>query len=352
MRENKYVYIWDYVNPRYPFQIFIGGRGTGKTYGALEGTVINQIDDYTKVIFMRRTAQELELMLDSDERGEGANPFKPINRNNNLNFGLRKIVKNLAGIYHREADENGRLQAVGAPVGYAVALSTISSIRGIDFSDCSDMIYDEFIPEKHVRKIKDEGGALLNAYETVNRNRELEGLPPMRLWLLANSNDIYNEIFVTLGIVSEVEKMIRKGQSDKYFDKRGLAIHLVNNNPEFVEQKSQSALYRLTEGTQFYDMALSNQFAYNDFSLIATRNLKGYQPVCALDNAYIYRKKGTGEYYVTYAQAQCPKFDSRTEQERRRFMQIYGLSLMPRFVAGNIVFESYELKEKLLNLIL
>lgn len=351
MSEKLYVNIWDYASPEYPFQIFIGGRGTGKTYSALAGASSKALPDIQKYIFMRRTAQELDLMLDSDERGEGANPFKPINRNLDHNIGLRKIVKNLAGIYER-INEDGKLIATGPPLGYGVALSTISSIRGIDFQDCSDWIYDEFIPEKHVRKIKDEGAALLNAYETINRNRELEGLPAIRLWMLANSNDIYNAIFVTLGIVSDIERMIRKGKSDLYIKERGLAIHLISNNKEFVEKKKETALYKLTAGTQFYDMALNNDFAYNDFSLIEYRNIKGYRPVCAVDNAYIYRKKGDTEYYVTYAPGQCPKFDTRTEQERRNFMLRYGLGLMPRFVEGNIIFESFELKQKILDLIL
>lgn len=347
---SKYINIWDFKDNNYPFQIFIGGRGTGKTYSALSGCVNGLADN--KFLFMRRTSQELELMLDSDERGEGANPFKAINRDYNYNYGLRKIVKNMAGIYHRITDDEGKLSAAGAPVGYGVALSTISSIRGVDFSDCSDLIYDEFIPEKHVRKIKDEGGALLNAYETICRNRELEGKPALRMWLLANSNDIYNAIFIELGIVSDVEKMLRKNQSDLYIEERGLAIHLINNNSEFVEAKSQTALYKLTKGTQFYDMALNNDFAYNDFSLIGYKSITGYRPVCCIGKATIFKKKGESDIYVSYAAAKCPHFDINTEQDRRLFMQEYGCDFVPYFVNGRICFESYELKSILCNLIL
>lgn len=349
---SKYINIWDYKDDNYPFQIFIGGRGTGKTYSALSGCVNGELEKNAKFLFMRRTAQELELMLDSDDRGEGANPFKPINKSYNYNYGLRKIVKNMAGVYHRTIEDEGKLVACGAPIGYAVALSTVSTIRGIDFSDCTDCIYDEFIPEKHVRKLKDEGGALLNAYETICRNRELEGKPALRMWLLANSNDIYNAVFIELGIVSEVEKMVRKNQSDLYIEDRGLAIHLINNNTEFVEAKSQTALYKLTKGTQFYDMALSNEFAYNDFSLIGYKSVKGYRPICSIGKATIYKKKGDSDIYVTYASAKCPEFDITTEQDRRLFMQQYGHDFIPYFVNGKIAFESYELKSILCNLIL
>lgn len=348
----EYINIWDYKDEHYPFQIFIGGRGTGKTYSALSGCIDGQhISQEDKFILMRRTAQELDLLLDSD-RGEGANPFKPINRDINRNIGMRSIVKNLAGIYNRELNEEGKLKHVGEPIGYGVALSTIASIRGIDFSDASDCIYDEFIPEKHIRKMKGESDALLNAYETINRNREFYGKKALGLWLLANSNDIYNEIFIGLKIVDVVEKMIQSGKHDKYIPDRGLAIHLLESPKEFVEKKSKTALYRLTAGSEFAEMSLANNFAYNDFSLVAHRNLKGYVPICAIDNATIYRKKGDREIYVSYANARVPKYNTKTEHEKRRFMADFGLSLYQPFIDGCIIFESYALKAMLLDLIL
>lgn len=348
LNNDDFINIYDYKNAEYPFQIFIGGRGVGKTYSALSGALLNT----SKFIIMRRTQAELDLLLDTD-RGEGLNPFKPINRDLNINVGLKSIVKNMAGIYEREVnEETGKLTHFGQPLGYGIALTTISTMRGLDFSDCTDWIYDEFIPEKHVRKIHGECDALLNAYETVNRNREFANLPPINLWLLANSNDIYNPIFVGLGIVSIAEKMKRKGTAHKYIKERGLAIHMLPPKESFVEKKAQTALYRLTKGSQFYDMALGNNFAYNDFSLISYRKLTGYEPLCTVDECYIYRKKGGQEYYVSYAPTRCPSFSSAVTQDVVRFRQQFGCMLQPFFVEGKLIFESYELKEKILGLIL
>lgn len=350
LQDKDFINIYEYADKEFPFQIFIGGRGIGKTYSALSGATDPMRKD--KFIFMRRTQAELELLLDT-ERGEGVNPFKAINKDFDRNIGMRSIVKNMAGVYHREQnEENGKLIHFGQPIGYGIALTTIASMRGMDFSDCSDLIYDEFIPEKHVRKIHGECDALLNAYETINRNRELAGLPPINLWLLANSNDIYNPIFVGLGLVAEAERMKRRGDSHKYMKERGLAIHILPAKASFVEKKSQTALYKLTKGTLFYDMSLGNDFAYNDFSLVTYRKLTGYTPVCALDNAYVYRKKGDSEYYVCYAPARCPTFKSAEAQDVIRFRQQFGCLLYPFFVSGQLYFESYELKEKILSLIL
>ena len=344
----KYLNIWDYKNNDFPFQIFIGGRGCGKTFSALYGALDLWPDRF---LYMRRTAQELDLMLDSEKYGEGANPFKPVNREKGRDVGLSRIVKNLAGIYNREMVD-GRPEPVGPPIGYGVALSTISSIRSIDFSDCTDWILDEFIPERHVRKIKNEGTALLNAYETICRNRELSGAPPLRLWMLANSNDIYNDIFIELGIVSDIERMTRKGKSDLYLKERGLAIHLINNNTEYVNKKKETALYKLTKGSSFYEMALDNKFAYNDFSLIHRENIAGYRPICCIGKGYIYGKKGDSLLYVTYAPARCPVYDITTEQGRRNFYNDIGRRMHQYFINSRITFESYELKQTVLDLIL
>lgn len=350
MTNELFIDIWKYKDDNYPFQFFIGGRGTGKTYSALKG-ITGEQGIGQKPVYMRRTVQELELLLDTD-KGEGLNPFKPINENENRNIGLKAVRRNLAGIYERETGEDGKFEYLGAPIGYGLALSSIASMRSIDLSETNDVIYDEFIPEKHVKRMRGESDALANAYETINRNRELLGKPPVRFWLLANSNDIYNPIFVGWGLVAVCEKMLRSGKSDYYIKDRGIAIHILPDGTEFTKRKEQTALYRMMRGTQFEESALHNNFSYNDFSLIGYKNLTGYRPVCAIDNCYIYRKKGSGEYYCSYAQAKCPHFDTKTEQDKRLFMSLYGVNLMPRFIQGNIGFESYELKAKVLDLIL
>lgn len=346
----QYVNIFDHADYNYPFQIFIGGRGTGKTYSGLKGCLDKTIVP-GKFIYMRRTAKQFQKIMDDNKGNEGLNPFKKLNANEGFNIGFKEIQEDVAGIYTR-IEEGGKLRHIGAPIGYGLSLSTVASVRGIDLTDCSDWIYDEFVKEKHEKVMREECDALLNAYETICRNREFDGLPPIRLWLLSNASDIYNPIFVGLNIVSIVERMIAKGETDKYIKERGLAIHLLAPADEFINAKKQTALYKLTQGTKFYDMALNNEFAYNDFSLVGFRNLKGYTPLCKLDDAYIYKKKGENIIYVSYAPVpHVPKFSTSEKQDLIRFRKEFGVWLYPYFVQSKMFFESYDLKEKVLNII-
>lgn len=351
MNNDMYLNIWDYYNEDLPFNIFIGGRGTGKTYSALRGLVIDgKVKSNRKFIIMRRTQDELDFMCDG-KNGEGANNFKPINDDFCTNIGYTSIVPHLLGVYNRTYGDNDEFVYEGTPIGYGVALSTVSKIRGLSFEDCDILIYDEFIKEKHVRKMKNECDALFNAIETINRNRELKGNKPIMTFLLANSNDIYNDIFVGLGIVTEVEKMIRQGKEHRYIKDRGLAIHVLNDSREFVEKKSQTALYKLTQGSSFSDMALHNDFSYNDFSDIKRLDLKGYKPICSLGKAYIYKKNGINEFYVSYAQARVPKYTYGNEIDKYAFNRKIGAILYNLSMTHSIIYESYELKEMVLNTI-
>lgn len=350
-----FVNVYDYKNPDYPFQFFVGGRGTGKTYSMLGGAVEGEVDD--KFMYSRITDKEYQILL--DKKGvEGANPFKRYNKDNGTNYGLCKINNALSGIYNREVAETGLLLPKGQPIGYGAALYNIADLRSLDFFDVTDWLIDEFILEKHKQGMKDLADAFFNGYETINRNRELEEpyKPPVNVYACANSNNIYNDMFKGLGIVAEVEKMVRKKQTDKYFKEKRLAIHLLKNSAVFEEKKRQTALYCLTRGTKFAEMALDNKFVYDDFSLVGYKRLVDYVPMVNVvrgDIEYsIYRRKGTAEVHVTYYKAKyVPTFDVAKAQEKASLKKEFGQLLYAKFLKGYLTFETYELKAELLDIL-
>ena len=144
---------------------------------------------------MRRTQAQADLINKSD-----FSPFKPVCDDKHIEITTAPVSKYNAKFIKDEV-----------VIGYTCALSTIANMRGFDASDVKLLIYDEFIPERHERPIKSEGSAFLNAYETMNRNRELKGKRPLTVLCLANAFDIANPIFLELGLVGIAEKMKQNG---------------------------------------------------------------------------------------------------------------------------------------------
>lgn len=348
----KYIWIWDYLDNRYPLQFFVGGRGDGKTYGALDGARLNFLETGERIIFSRLTIKEQKQITAKASNASG-NPFKKINKKEGCNIALLGHGNDLvSSIVDFEVDEKNRLIPTGKLYGYGCSLVDLCDVRGQDFDDVTDWIIDEFIPEKHKRLPSGLGDALLNGFETINRDREDEGRAPLRVWLLANANDIYNPIFKDLGLVSICEKMQRDGVKDKYLRDRRIAIHLLEDSAELQTARTKRAISAISKGTKFADMAFNNDFAYNDFSNVSFRKVVGYVPVAALNDIYIYSKKGSGELYLSYTPAKCPMLDGEKENELLLFKKKYTQRLYNCFVNGRITFESYEIKARILEIIL
>ena len=351
-KDSKHVWIWDYASDKYCIQFFIGGRGDGKTYGGLDGARLNFIETGNKFIFSRLTIKEQKQITSKSASAKG-NPFKKINKKEGCNIAILGSGDDVvSSIVDFEVDDKGKLKATGRQYGYAMSLVDVCEVRGQDYDDVTDWLIDEFIPEKHKRIPKGLGDALLQGFETINRDREDEGRPPLRVWLMANANDIYNPIFKELGLVSLCEKMKREGKKDLYIKDRRMAIHLLEDSEELKEARSKRAITAIAKGTAFADMAFNNDFAYNDFSSVAYRKVTGYKPIVTLDNMTIYVQKGSSRLYISYTPAKCPKLDGSRENELLLFKKKYSQRLYNCFVNDRITFESYEIKAKILEIIL
>lgn len=350
-KKDYFIDIWQYHNPDYPFNIFIGGRGTGKTYSGLGGAV----DNGQEFIYMRRLQSELDLQCDTD-REEGINPFGFLNEDKGWDIGLRSITAKSAGIYHRGWE--GEKRTYGDLIGYGLALSTLAKLRGIALTKVAYWLYDEFIKERHVARLPGEGDAFFNAYDTINRNRELLGMDPIIMDLCSNATDIYNDIFVTLNIVLDVEKMIASGKSDLWLYDRGLGIHLLESSEKFKEDRRKSAIGKLSRGTRYEASAIDNVFSYNDFSLICHQDLKGWRPQVSFESQIfncsgtIFVKKGERRIHVSYASASCENYKIDRMNDYKAFQRRIGIALQNPYLNGYLTFESYQLKQIILDMIL
>lgn len=305
-----------------PIKIIIGPRGCGKTYSVLD-YMQEKSSEESKFIYMRRDGTEIDSC--SSEYG---NPFKKLNADKNYDIHPFQISKfNGFGIA-RDDDLN--------VIGYGVALSTFASMRSQDFSDVDRIFFEEFIPEKHKRKIKGEGQALLNVYETINRNRELFGLPPCELIMCANGIDLANPILLELGVTSLIAKMLSNKQRRLTVPEKSLYIELIPRT-EISEMKQNTVLYRLAN-KDFITDALDTSFRGSDLEFVKKNvNLRSYKPEFSYSNYVIFSNKE--HFYVCNSNVPCKT--QIAEREATRLQAMFGPRYRILRAMGKIYFDDY-----------
>lgn len=330
--DNGYLNVPAIIDGPAIYSFIVGGRGIGKTFGSLKEV----IDRNLKFIFMRRTQEQVNMIKKPE-----LNPFIPLRSlGSEYEVIIKNINKNVAAVYRTQYDPEQQIYiASGNIIGYIMALSTVSNIRGFDASDVDILIYDEFIGEKHERPIRDEGAAFLNALETIARNRELQGRKPLKVLCLSNSNDLANPIFIQLKIVKDVENMVRKGQEYRYMPERYLALYVLHITP-IGAAKAQTTLYKLAGDSEFTQMALSNDFSNEEMAEIKPQNIKEFKPVVQVGEICIYRHKSKHLYYVTSFKSGTPEVYDSSAMDLKRFSRnMYHIWLA--YLNRHVVFESY-----------
>lgn len=316
--DNGYLDISYLDSKALPFNIVVGGRGIGKTYGLLR----YYMERKEFICYMRRSAVQAKAASTA-----AFNPYRKIC--DDLGFDVEFSKETPKTIYN---SSTGQALAVVTP------LSTFANIRGLDGSGISAIVYDEFIPERDDGRLKDEGEALLNAYETLNRNRELEGMPPVKLWMLSNSNRIESAIFAELGIMKTMLDMERKGQTRLVIPERGLQLVHIHDSP-ISDAKSETALYKLVN-TSYKEMALNNAYRHASDNL-KPRDLSAYTPKVCLGELCIYVHKATKRLYVSTHVSGSPKRYGTGDSEIHRFLRNYGY-VRDDYLLGYVDFEDID----------
>lgn len=285
----KWYDIKDRAHKLRTFNIIIGGRGIGKTYSALSYLM----ESGSKFIYMRNTDVQIK-----ESATEFGNPFKRWALDHGRDIRICNEGKH-AAIREYSGDEY-------KTIGYAASLSTSGNLRGVDLSDVDLILFDEFIELQPLRFNQYE--YFIKFYETVNRNRELLGSQPVRVFLLSNAQKLDNGILNGLGLVPVIESMIRSGQRE--YSAPEIFLQLPQSSVS--EAKRNTALYIAANKSNAAREALDNEFANDDFYGIGVRPLNEYMPVCAFDDVYIYRHKSDGSYYCCRTPANnIPKYQSR-----------------------------------------
>lgn len=318
----RYFDIADRADKFRPVNIIIGGRGIGKSYSTLDYI----IKEDKPFLYLRNTDIQ---MLES--AGEFGNPFKRLNLDKGYKYKLLRSAKH----YIIKDGETVK--------GFGAALSTFANLRGVDLSDIKYVIFDEFIELK--RLSFDQFRAFVGLYETINRNRELQGDKPLICFLLSNSQKIDNDILAGFGLIEKIMQMMKSNQENYYSDEIWLSLP----KSEISEAKRQTAIYKMTEKTDIYKEALNNTFAYDNFENIKKEKLNEYNPLCGYENIYIYRHKTTGRIFVSEKPHNKHLYSGK--DERMLFMRSYGLALLQHKQHNNIIYDTYSARRGFENII-
>lgn len=306
--------------------MFIGGRGVGKTYSALRGI----IEKGVYFMYIRRTDTELKNSAKLE-----TNPF------NRLNFDYGYNIEMKA------AEDSYNIIKDGVVIGIAGAVSTFGKFRGRDYSKVKYIIFDEFIPKAGHSKIKEERTLFFDMIETVNRNRELDGEPPVKIIMLSNANTIDCDIIRVLKL-GDIIRQMKLQKIEVYQDpERDLYLHLLKPG-EIRNLKSKTALYKLTKGTAFYDMAIENEFTVDNFDDVKRISAGKLVPLVAYDNIYFYTIKDQDSIYITYRKADVQ--DRYNLETFTAFKRDYGLLLEQYFINGKVWYYNYDIKLDVKNL--
>ena len=320
--KSGYLNIPEIIRSGYPFIFVPAARGTGKTYGTLK----YHYEQHHKILLIRRTKQEAEIMART-----ASTAYKKVFDDLGVEYYCTPCGSSGYGCVYA-ADQSGSFECIA----YVASLKTFANIRGLDFSDIDYIVYDEFIAEPHVPKIKNEGMALANLYESVNRNRELSGQDPVQLLCLANSVNMANDTFMYFNLIEQAEDML---QHEDEIRELGNKLLIIPQHSPISEKKGQTALYKAVSA-EYAEMAIKNKFILNDFTYVQRRNLREYNCLFKVGDLYVYQHKSKHEFYVTFSKSQTKAVYengyadlARFRRDKWRFAGFY--------LDGMIRFENY-----------
>ena len=327
-----------------PFQFFIGARGIGKTYSALSGHIKAYREHKAgKLLYMRMTATEIE-----DSASFVTNPYKAINKD----FGYSVSFESVGKAYYKivdytnaAKDENGKPEEEGDVIGYATALSNFHNLRGVDFSDVSELYFDEFIPSSLTKTpiVKKAGSVFVNAYETINRNRELLGEEAVRCYFTANAFSMDSAILIKFGVVRKMQKMMYANEFR--FTDREAGIYLEFCRSNVSEMKKTTALYKaMANDKEFMSLAINNDFTDYALTLVRKVDLKDYFPLFSYDDVVVFKHKSRYLLYAMVSGVTVPNGERYSRETQGvcmgKYYNVYKMAVMDR----EIFFDSAETK--------
>lgn len=246
MKENIY-YNYQRIDG-YPCNliIIVGGRGIGKTFGAVKKAVKKFVLEDKPFIYVVETLE----MVKELSRNKGDKFFTAIldyftenkneNKTNKLIYEFLTSSKNEVAQDEFQNDFKNSIKAGSITIndkhaGYILALNDFANLKRNNFpQNLGYIIIDEFIPEKNDIRTLDNPRKLVSIIESILRTRET------KIYLLANSVRRSDPILTAFGLSDAEPNKIHKIKDE--FGLLGVCEFIDNNFYSAYEKKHSASL--------------------------------------------------------------------------------------------------------------
>lgn len=241
------------------FNVIVGNRGGGKSYGAKKRAIDNFIKRKEQFGYIRRYKDDLKKPMEqffTDIAWEYPDyEFKVVGD---------KFYIRLKGDAKAKWTDNDI-------AGFGFVLSTANNKKSIAYPEITTLIFDEFLIEKgNQRYLPNEPEKLLNLYETVARPGT--GHPRVVLFMLANAISITNPYFLYWNLRMP-DKADKNGKWVWKHPSRPILVEDVRNEA-FIDAKRNTEFGKLVEGTAYAEYSIENKFLLDDDGFIEKKGQK------------------------------------------------------------------------------
>lgn len=230
----------------------------GKSYGIKNYVIKKFIKKKEKFLYIRRYDNELKSLFQKDFFGDIRNAFPDVKLTSNS----RKFFLN------------------GEVFGYAKRLTEAQDLKSSSFDDITTIVFDEYAIEKNKRYyLSNEGMIIAGLLDSVIRNRN-----NVKVFFLMNAVEgiEFSPLFTFFNLTLPYSTDI------KLFKNNTVLVQYMNNE-EFREERKETLIGKLMEGTLYENYAMKNEILdkTNDFIEKKTGTAK-------FSFAFIYNKETFG----------------------------------------------------------
>lgn len=314
------------IGQRYIY--IVGGRAIGKSHL----TVDIKNDSSSPTLYVRRSNVDL------------SNSFCCMSDFSKPDWFGKDVIykyndkKGIGFAYKTEED----LQA-DKPFIYGVSLSTFNNKTGIDFTQFYDIIFDEFIPQKRARPIKNEFQAYKNIMESVYRNRPVEDANKITTWFFGNSNAIMSNILIGYRLIPDIYNAVKNKTEVTQVDRCETTIILPFKSKVSINKNSNPFYRNLPKNQKL--MEIYNEFADMEDDHVKHQNLKEFIHDFKTPAFSVWIHKSDFRFYVTKPmKAVASEVFLNTQSSLEKWQTECKKFLKPMFLSGDITFSTYEVQ--------